>query len=61
MKKFSLTFLTIVAAVFISIVPQSASAQKTAKFKRADKGVPNQYIVVLNDAYLDKAVPEPSV
>ncbi|MEQ1764131.1 MAG: S8 family serine peptidase [Pyrinomonadaceae bacterium] len=61
MKKFSLTFLAVLAAVLISIVPQSASAQKTAKFRRADKGVPNQYIVVLNDSYLDKAVAEPSV
>ena len=62
MKKFSLTFLLAVFAVsLVSITPQSASAQKMGKFKRADKGVPNQYIVVLNDSYLDKASAEPSV
>jgi subtilisin family serine protease len=62
MKKFSLTFLfAVFTAMLVSIAPLSVSAQKAAKFRRADKGVPNQYIVVLNDSYLDKAVAEPSV
>lgn len=62
MKKFSLTFLIAVfAAILVSFAPQSASAQKTGKFWRAEKGVPNQYIVVLNESYLDKAAAEPSV
>lgn len=62
MKKFSLTFLfAAFTALIVSVAPQAASAQKTAKFRRADKGVPNQYIVVLNERYLDKAVAEPSV
>ncbi len=62
MKKFALTFLfTAFAALLLSIAPQSASAQKTAKFRRADKAVPGQYIVVLKESYLDKAAAEPSV
>lgn len=62
MKKFPLTFLiTVFAAILVSIAPQSASAQKTAKFRSAEKGVPNQYIVVLNEGYLDMAATEPSV
>jgi len=62
MKKFSLTFLFVAfAALLVSIAPQAASAQKAGKFKRAEKGVPNQYIVVLNDSYLDKVAAEPSV
>ncbi|MEQ1762474.1 MAG: protease inhibitor I9 family protein [Pyrinomonadaceae bacterium] len=62
MKKLSLNFLVAAIAVaIISVAPQTASAQKTAKFRRSDNGVANQYIVVLNDTYLDKAVAEPSV
>lgn len=58
MKKISLTFLfAAVAVLLVSVAP----AQKTAKFKRVDKGVPNQYIVVLNQSYVDSAVAEPSV
>ena len=60
MKKFSLTFLlTAFAAILVSIAPQPASAQ--TKFRSAEKGVPNQYIVVLKDNYLDKEAAEPSV
>lgn len=62
MKKFALTFLfTAFAALLLSIAPQSASAQKTPKFRSAEKGVPNQYIVVLKDNYLDMSAAEPSV
>ncbi|MDI1240565.1 MAG: S8 family serine peptidase [bacterium] len=62
MKKFALTFLfTAFTALLLSIAPQSASAQKTAKFRRADKAVPGQYIVVLKQGYIDKAAAEPSV
>ena len=63
MKKFSLTFLfAVFAAMLVSLAPQSVSAQRSSsKFRRADSGVPNQYIVVLNESYLDKAVAEPSV
>jgi len=58
MKKISLTFLfAAVAVLLVSVAP----AQRTAKFKRVDKGIPNQYIVVLNESYVDKAVAEPSV
>ena len=62
MKKFALTFLfTAFAALLLSIAPNSASAQKTVKFRRADKAVPGQYIVVLKESYLDRAASEPSV
>ncbi|MEO5858555.1 MAG: S8 family serine peptidase [Pyrinomonadaceae bacterium] len=62
MKKFALTFLvTVFAAMLVSITPQSVTGQKNPKFMRAEKGVRNQYIVVLNDRYVDKSVAEPSI
>lgn len=62
MKNLWLTSLKVIFAItVISTLAGTASAQRTTKFKRSENGVPNQYIVVLNTAYLDKSAAEPSV
>ena len=57
MKKFwLLSLLLVIGLTTAALLPHSTAGQKS-KFRRSEKGVPNQYIVVLDPNYVDSSAP----
>ena len=59
-KLLFLPLLSLIALMGVSLVPQTVSAQK-GKFLRAENGIKNRYIVVLNKKFVDRFSTEPAI
>jgi len=62
MKKFwILSLICVLVLTAASLLPQKTSGQKEDKFKQSENGIPNRYIVILSDKYVDRSATAPTV